>query len=401
MKRIFGSKKLMFLFLSNLTVLSIGGGIFPILPLYAAEFGATPTMIGMNYSIMSVASVVGTFVTSKLVQHVSPRKLFIAGGFLGIGALMWLAVAAAFWHVVVATSVIWFCGAIVIPLVGVFTGMLADEESRGKSFTLMYLAYPLGALIGGVVVSQIVDWQGYAAMFVGLAAVWSVLPVIGAFALKDVSAPQAEEKKAEHSSSKAGFGLNFYLLLAAFLLSTVAGGAARMGTSFSMQALDFSAAQVASTATISGFVAIPFTFIIGSLADRFGHKRFLAISYLLVAAGAGTLMVSTQLWQFWLAATLLMIAFCVNFAVASAFTSAILSPEVRSRGLPWINALEAVANIASFAATGYLIDTANPNVVYVIASGLAAAAILQLTQIKHRRVIKDSGMFTPSPAAGD
>ena len=385
MRSLIGNKQLLFLFASNLVVLFVGMGLFPLLPLYATQFGATRTVIGIYYAVMYTASVLGTMATGWLARRVPPRDLFIAAGALGVAALALLGQATALWQVVLFTAAIWFGGAITIPLVGVFTGLVADGDNRGKSFTMMYLAFPLGAVFGGTTVGQLVAWQGYSVMFAVLAAVWAILPVIGLLGLRDerFSRPTSSaEKKTERS---APLGRTFYLLLAAFLLSATAINVGRLGTSLSMQNFNFSASAVSSTATVSGLVAIPITILIGALADRLGHRRLLTAGYLLAGGGALALVTATQLWQFWLAATLMLVAFVTNMSVASAFATSILEPRALSRGLPMINVMDSVASIASFAGAGFVMDTFGATPLFLTAAGLAVVAVVQLSQLGRGR----------------
>jgi len=81
MRSLIGNKQLLFLFASNLVVLFVGMGLFPLLPLYATQFGATRTVIGIYYAVMYAASVLGTMATGWLARRVPPRDLFIAAGF--------------------------------------------------------------------------------------------------------------------------------------------------------------------------------------------------------------------------------------------------------------------------------------------------------------------------------
>jgi len=355
------------------------------LPLYATEFGATRTVIGIYFAVVYAASVVGTIATGWLAQRVPPKSLFVAAGVLGVGALVLLGQATALWQVVLFTAAIWFGGAITIPLVGVFTGLVADGDNRGKSFTLMYLAFPLGAVFGGTTVGQLVAWQGYSVMFAVLAAVWAVLPLIGLLALRDERFSKLTSSEGKAGEASAPLGRTFFLLLAAFLLSATAVNVGRLGTSLSMQTFNFSPNAVASTATVSGLVTIPVTILIGALADRLGHKRLLVVGYALAAGGALTLVAATQLWQFWVAATLMLVAFVTNISVASAFATSMLEPRALSRGLPMINAMDSVASIASFAGTGFLMDTFGATPLYLASAGLAIVAVVQLSQLGRSR----------------
>ena len=165
MARLIANKKLAILFLSNLTVLFIGGGLFPLLPVYACEFGATASIIGLYFAAMYIASVAGTIATGWLASRISPKILFFFVGLLGLVALILMGIATALWQVIILKLAIWFAGAIVIPLVGVFTSTITSCENRGKSFSLIYLAYPLGALLGGVTTSILVANYGYTLWF--------------------------------------------------------------------------------------------------------------------------------------------------------------------------------------------------------------------------------------------
>jgi MFS family permease len=70
------------LFVSNLVPLIIGMGLFPILPLYAAQFGATSTQVGLLYSGTYAGSVAGSAVAGWLGGRLPPRTMFVLSGAL-------------------------------------------------------------------------------------------------------------------------------------------------------------------------------------------------------------------------------------------------------------------------------------------------------------------------------
>ena len=53
------SQQLRLLFLSSVIVLFVGMGLFPVLPLYAAQLGASRTTIGLLFSLMYAANSAG------------------------------------------------------------------------------------------------------------------------------------------------------------------------------------------------------------------------------------------------------------------------------------------------------------------------------------------------------
>jgi YNFM family putative membrane transporter len=382
--------------------LVIGMGLFPLLPLYAAQFGATRTLVGVYYAVVYLASAIGVFLTSWLAARIPTKRLFAAGSLLGIPTLALLGAATALWQVVLLTAIVWFCGAITLTLLSVFTGLVSDGASRGRSFSLMFLAYPLGAIVGGTAAGQLVAWLGYGPMFAVLAAVWTIQPLTGLLLLRD---PRLSGLTTQAASADrpAPLGRSFALLLTSALLALVAINVGRLGTSLSMQALGFAPGAIASTATVSGLATIPATLLIGVLSDRLGRRHSLTLSYLLAASGAGTLLVATQLWHFWLAATLLFAAWSASRSVASALATDMLPRAALGRGLPRLNAMDSVASILGFAGAGYTLDTLGSTSLYLTAIVLAvlAAQILGLLAGRRRPQSPEARTAPSSPALVD
>lgn len=369
------------LFISNFVIFFIGAGLLPVLPLYAAQFGATPTVVGFYLAFTYISITAGTMLTGWLSERVAYKKLFVSAGVVGAPALALLGQATALWQVILLTSVVWFTGGLGLTLVSILTGLCAEKESRGKSFGLMFLANPLAAVTAGLAVGQMLAWQGYPLMFGILGLFWITWPVVVLFGLEENQVCHAASRTTRNkATSSAPLGSIFYLVLLAVLLSSVAVYIGRLGTSLSMHVLDFSPSAVASTAVIGGLVTIPITPMIGTLSDGLGRKRVLILAYLLATGSALILSVATQLWHFWLETALLFIVIAVNGSVAAALATDVLAPETLRRGLPWLNAMSRIAGIIGFATTGLVIDFLGAGVTYLIAAALAvmAAGLLAL-----------------------
>lgn len=255
-------------------------------------------------------------------------------------------------------------------------------------FSLISLSMPLAALGGGTVVGQLIAWKDYPVMFAVLGATWIVLP-LAAWQLEHCSLADRTKAKAKTGTGQGRVDRAFYLVILAVALSTLAISIGRMGTSLSMQALAFSPSSVASTATISGLITVPVVLLLGPLSDRLNRRHILAFGYVLVGGGVMTLAGATQLWHFWLAATLLLIARCVNGAMGAALATDILAPEELVRGLSWLNAMGWGSGVFSFAIGGYLVNHLGAEAVYVTASLLAVVAAIQLEwrSLRPRRAV--------------
>jgi MFS family permease len=309
-----------------------------------------------------------------LAEKLSRKSLFITAGALGVPALLLLGQATDLWQVIFLTSIVWFSGGLNLGLISILTSLFASENSRGKTFTLMALAGPLGALAGGTAIGQLVEWKGYEFLFVVLAIFWAALPTVGLLGLQDKNdqIPATAKKKSRGETRR--FGNTFYLLLAASLLSALGINISRLGTSLSMQALEFSPGAIASSATVSGLVSIPVALLVGILSDRFGRRGFLMLGYLLAAGGTLVLSSANQLWQFWLAATLILVAFSLSGAMGSALAADLLAPGELNRGMSWFNTATSAASVLSFASSGYLLDTIGSQALYLLAAALPVLA---------------------------
>lgn len=183
-----GRFSLLQLFFVNFVIFLTGMGLLPLLPLYAKQFGASATDVGFYMAITYAAITAGTMLTDRLSRWMAHRKLFISAGVLGVPALFLLGQAAEFWQVIILTAVVWFTGGIGIALVNVFTGQYATSNSRGKAFSLTFLALPLASLVAGLTVGRLAEWQGYSFMFAILALAWAGWPIVVVVAFTELLA---------------------------------------------------------------------------------------------------------------------------------------------------------------------------------------------------------------------
>lgn len=368
------SRRFVALFLCNFAILFVGFGVFPLLPVFAAEFGATPTLIGFYLAVTYVAITLGNLLTGWLSGR-APRKLvFVSAGVMGALALFLMGQATTLWQVVVLTSVVWFTGGIGLSLVSVFIGLSVDEGNRGRWFSLIALTNPLGAVIGGSAVAWMVAWQGYPMMFSMLGLVYAMWPLVGLLQVQDKPMNQASKREAAKPASLRP-GRSYHLLMLAVLLSAMTVSVVRMGLSLSMKANDFSPAAIARTNVVGGLVTIPVLLGMGVLSDRLGRRLFLALGYFIAALGGVSLMMANQLWHFWIVAAAVLVARSIGGSLAAALASDILPPEILGRSLPMLGTMSWAAGVLGFAGSGYMIETLGASNLYLIAALLSLAAV--------------------------
>jgi MFS family permease len=370
--------QLRYLFLSTLLVLFVGLGLFPVLPVYAAQLGASRTTIGLFFALMYAANAAGPVAVGWLAGRIGRRALFIVIAVVSLPAVAVSGQVTALWQLMLLTSFLWFAGGVLNTLVHIWTGMYAARRRRGASFGLMSLANPLGAVLGGLVVGLLLKGHGFGVLFPVLAIVWAVLPFLGLL-LHD---PGGAAPARRIATQPVRYGRSFHWLLGLSLLSAVGIGVTQLGRSLSMQALDFPASLVASTATVGGLVAIPATLLFGNLADRLGSAKLLATGIALAGLSAVILVNADELWQFSIAAALSIVAQSTTRGLSAALASDLLAPDALTSGLPWVNTVGGAAGIVSFAATGLVMETLGATTAYLAAAGLAGVAVVLLLRLQ-------------------
>jgi len=368
------------LFFSSLVILMVGMGLFPVLPFYAAQFGAGPGLTGLFFALISAFLSAGSLMAGSLAERFSIKKVFIGSGLLGIPALILLGQATDLYLVMLLTSAVWFLGGLNLALINMLLGMTVRKEARGRAFTFLSLCVPLGALLGGAGVGALVAEVGYSLMFVALGLLWCGVPLAGSLL------PAIESDSPGQMAAQGTQRMKFYNLSEPFagvviisFIAAIAIHSGRLGTPLLMQVNAFEASEVASSAMVGGLIAIPFVLMAGGLSDRVSRTRSLMVAYLFASAGIVVLVFASQLWHYWLSSSFIMVAVCLNGALATAVATDVLPPWEMKRGLAWLNAVIPGGSILAYAGTGFLVDIMGYRVFYLALTILPilAAALLE------------------------
>jgi MFS family permease len=374
MKQILKNKQLVYLFLCNFAIVFIGFGLFPLLPLYAADFGASSSFIGFYLAITYIAISIGSILAGQLSERLPRKKLFIAAGLLGTPALYLLGQANSLWQVVLLTALVWFAGGIGLSISNVLTGLHTTSSTRGKAFGLLALASPLGALLGGLAVGRLVSWSGYPLMFSVLAVVWSMYPVLAWTKVHDRPTCIPAGKTPQAVSPAHRPGVPYLFLLVTVFLASMTVSVGRMGLSMTMKGQGFSASAVSTASAYGGLMTIPITLLIGTLSDRLGRKRFLLGGYVVAMGGTLLLIGAQNLWQFWIVSSLVLASRSVISSMAPAYATDLLSRRALGKALPLVGTMNWVSGVIGFAGSGYVLDAFGAGDLYGMAAVAAVVA---------------------------
>jgi SET family sugar efflux transporter-like MFS transporter len=378
-------KQLIALFLVNVVALTVGNGLVPLLPIYAAELGATLAMIGYYLAFSYLALVAGTIAAGWLSDRLGRRKSLLIVALAVASPAIWLMGRATnIWQLAALHGTSMFLFGVGGTLTRILTGLFAEEAERGRIFGIISMTVPLGALIGGAISGPMADRWGYPTMFAIFSLVFLLCPLTGLI-LEDKVTTRVRQGQVSVARERRSLRGAVVLLLAASLAATITLFVNQLGRSLAMDELEFPATAVSSTMAIGGAVALPLPLLLGWFSDRVGRKRSLAFGYLVGTAGLLVLSASVSLWQFWIAAALSRIMDSANNAVGSALVTDLVPEESLGRGLSLFGAMTWIGAIVGYASTGQVAQEIGLIPTFLVAAFLPLIATFLLVPIRQAR----------------
>ena len=375
-------RQLALLFTSNLVMMSVGGGIVSLVPVYATtQLGAEPGAVGLFMSFAFFGLAAGTLAGGWLSDRFQHRKVFFTVITVVDCVAIWLmGRVPTFTHLAVVMALDWVLGGVALAMLSILAGLFAEKSERGRVFGILSLTGGLGALIS-MGSGAIADWRGYRAMFTVAALVSACNPLVGLL-LEDKIIAQSGRGEGAPVARVMGLGSSFLFLLLGRLAATSAQFVGMLGRTLTMNALGFTAVAISSMGAVGGAVSLPLSFLAGWLSDRVGRKWLLGVCYLGGAAGLSVLAVSTSLFHFWAASILLSIVGSVAGGIGSALVTDLVPQESLGKGLSWFSAMGWIGGIVGYASTGYAMQ--NLGMVPAMAAGtlMPLAAIILLAPIR-------------------
>ena len=181
-------------------------------------------------------------------------------------------------------------------------------------------------------------------------------------------------------------GPAFFLLLIANILAGTSMFIGSIGRSLVMTELGFTSNAIASTAAVGGAASLPFRPLLGTLSDRFGRPRLLAICYAATSIGIGILALATSLIHFWIALAFIFAAM-IRTAVGAALVTDLTPQESLGSGMSLFNSSTWIGGIIGFSVSGYAVGFLGNTLTFLFAALLPVIGIFLLIPI-HRRGIK-------------
>lgn len=334
-------KDFLALLLNSLSVWFIGISLMPVLPLYAAQLGATPAVTGHYLALSFLALTLGTISAGRIAgRFQSRRRLIILLGVLTVPATVLMGRVNHLWQLAALTIILWFAAGISLTLQSILLALLTAEGGRGRFYGLLSASAALAGLMGGFIVGPIVDHWGYPLLFAvlslaGIIQVWSgwLLP-------EKEGVPAGPAGPAVPLARGSPFGLFNGLFTSNLLISIVLAASGMVQPiAMSEHGLTVSAITV-MYATQSG-LAMLINPLAGRFSDRLPRRTMLMLAYMSSALGMLLLFRSATFAAFWLASALRTASW-----IKDAITPALIADQVTSE--------QVGGQLSRYAMTGWL-----------------------------------------------
>lgn len=158
-------------------------------PLLARDWGLAPTDIGKLFATGYMGAIVGALSMGPLADRVGRRPMLLAALLLASVATLLSAAAQSLGMLMALRLVTGVALGGALPALMALTAEHARPGRRGGTVTLMYIGFPLGAVIGGAATAALIH-HGWQSVFVG-AGIASLLAA-GLAALMPESSRRAE-----------------------------------------------------------------------------------------------------------------------------------------------------------------------------------------------------------------
>lgn len=156
-------------------VWSAGTGLYATFwTIFIQDLGATPFQIGLVLGGGAIARTLLSLPAGLLVDRFSAFPIMVSAMSLPVPGVLLLAVSSTWWHALIAASVIELSG-IAVPAVSARIAAETNDATRTPAYTWIFMIAPqLGLIAGPVVGGQVVDHEGFRAVFVVAAALFAV-----------------------------------------------------------------------------------------------------------------------------------------------------------------------------------------------------------------------------------
>jgi len=293
--------------------------IWPLLPFYAKEFGATPLLVGLLGTTYAVFQLVSGPLLGQVADRVGRKPLLLVSQFGTFIGFFVLGQANALWVVFVARAI---DGATAgnLSLAQAYVSDVTAKENRAKSFAIIGIAFGIGFLIGPAISAFLSQYghrypiyaaQGLSAL--SIVATATLLPRVTPQQATDDSAPAGRRlslfawgRYREYFRRPVLASLLYQYFAFGFAFTSFVWGFALFAERrLSWEGKAFGAQEVGYVFAYAGLLGIILQGgLIGRLVKRFGERQLTRVGFATMSASYALLAMVRRVPELLASATL-------------------------------------------------------------------------------------------------
>lgn len=369
------SRPLLVIFLTIFVNLVGFGIIIPLLPFYAATFGASPIVIGLLFASFSVSQLVASPLLGELSDRWGRRPVLIVSLIGTVVSFVLLALAQSLTMLFVARVIDGLSGGN-ITTARAYIADITTEDDRARAFGLLGAAFGMGFIVGpalGGALSHISYtapiWAAAGITMVAIALAWVWLPETVHRAHAGAGAPWRnlrEVFKRPRLRLLLTIDFVYWMAFAVYQTTFALFGARRFEFDATHTGYLLSAFGVLGVIVQGGLV--------GPIAKALGSRRTLILGFLCAAVGWGgsALTYSVPMFVLMLVPAAMGIGLCN--AVLTALVSTAAGPEEQGRVQGAAGALESLGRTLGPVWGNAVLQGVGEGAAYGAAAGLLLVA---------------------------
>ena len=355
----------------------------PIVPTYARDLGASPTMVGVIVGAYSITNLVGNVGAGYFLDRFGRRAPITLGLVLTAAALAGYALASNWEMLLAVRGLHGLTAAVLTPGAFAMLGDSSPTHSRARMMGRSAAGIAIAAIVGPLSAGILADRIGYEPVFLiaaGLMAVTAIVYVIGSRDTATDATEQAETTDGEVRTGTEPFNI-VGLAVASFVALALTIGIGTLATYMPLHVEELGQTSRTSGAAFTLYAVTALAMMLGGIGvigDKYGRLVLVAAGLSLFGGGLVLMAWTPELWGVFAGMGIIGLGFGLLFPAAAALVADSGGADRRGLAFGIFYGAYSLGVAVGAGLSGQLADTIDgvTGVPYAVAAAVIAVCIV-------------------------